>query len=172
MLALTMSFSIIGAAALSVGIHNFNVKTLSDRSRPLVYEFETLKDKFETALNYTVGGLGPGNDTIIAERFTMLAENFSKIVLTHGYFLNATLNLPISYDDWYITSDPGVTFEDDLLLWMSMDKINASLDPQDNSSYGHNGTRIDGASQIPYGKFGFAFRFDGDKDKINISHIH
>ena len=88
-LALFLCFSIIGAAALSADIQNVNVKTISGRSRSLIYEFNILKTKFEEAFNDSLSNT-PSNEEK-NEIFTALVENFSRIELNHGIFFNATL---------------------------------------------------------------------------------
>jgi hypothetical protein len=63
-----------------------------------------------------------------------------------------------------------VDFDDDLLLWMRMDDINASGDALDSSSYGNDGEAVGHANQTDAGRFGEGFVFDGKDDYISIPH--
>jgi len=59
-------------------------------------------------------------------------------------------------------------FDNDLVLWMRMDDINATGDPQDLSSYGNDGIKKNSANQTDNGYFGKAFEFDGSAGSIEI----
>ncbi|RLI95835.1 MAG: hypothetical protein DRO99_05315, partial [Candidatus Aenigmatarchaeota archaeon] len=61
-----------------------------------------------------------------------------------------------------------IDLDNDLVLWMTFDAINATGDPTDLSSYGNNGTKAGQANQTQAGKFGKGFDFDGDGDYVNM----
>ncbi|MBR9704392.1 hypothetical protein GOV12_03200 [Candidatus Pacearchaeota archaeon] len=67
-------------------------------------------------------------------------------------------------DDHYAFTD----FDRDVVLWMRMDDINASGDPQDRSSYSNNGTAEGDAVQVEDGKFEEGFSFDGIDDSLDL----
>ncbi|MFH1358367.1 MAG: LamG-like jellyroll fold domain-containing protein [archaeon] len=62
-----------------------------------------------------------------------------------------------------------IDFNNDLLLWMTMNEVNGSQDPYDNSSYSKDGDLVGNAFINDTGKFGNGSWFDGDDDMINIS---
>ena len=90
LMALTMAFSIITAAALAISINNINIKTLSERSRSLVKELDMVESKFEETLNARIINPEFSSEEAIYKTFKEVVENFSKIELTHGIFFNAT----------------------------------------------------------------------------------
>jgi hypothetical protein len=59
-------------------------------------------------------------------------------------------------------------FDDDLLLWLTMDDVNASGDPTDLSSWSNNGSISGDAVQNVSGRFGKSFLFDGTTDYIIV----
>ena len=62
-----------------------------------------------------------------------------------------------------------IDFDNDLLLWMRMDDVNASGDPVDLSSHGNNGTKKSGAViNSTNGYFGNGTYFDGVNDNIDL----
>jgi hypothetical protein len=115
-LALFLCISIISAAALSSDIENINVKTISGRSRSLIYEFNILQTKFEDALNKSLNlkGITSGETAKINKTFTEVVENFSRIELNHGIFFNATLI-------------DASTYEIDFLIFQKNTKINGTI---------------------------------------------
>ncbi len=60
-------------------------------------------------------------------------------------------------------------FDDDLLLWMRMDDVNATGDPQDLSGKNNDGVLLNGAFINTSGRFGDGAQFDGVNDRINTS---
>ena len=60
-------------------------------------------------------------------------------------------------------------FNRDLLLWMTMDNIDSSGDPQDSSTYANHGTAINDANQTTAGYFGRGFELDGSGDYMTVA---
>ncbi|MCB9358759.1 hypothetical protein H6503_02415 [Candidatus Woesearchaeota archaeon] len=125
---------------------------------------------------YAVDESGNVNET--EERFVTLADGSSPQI----DFISPTPDNGSVNDSSYVyvnvsSSDESnyysfVDFDDDLLLWMRFDDVNASGDPIDNSSYGNNGSLKGDAFINSSGKFGDAVHFDGDGDEIDVEGLN
>jgi hypothetical protein len=86
-------------------------------------------------------------------------------------YLNANIK---SYTNNTNVTETGHThyttleINNDILTWIQMEEYTGS-NVIDSSSYANNGTSKNGASQTSNGAFGYAYYFDGDIDRIDIS---
>ena len=172
LMALTMAFSIITAAALATSINNINIKTLSERSRSLVKELDMVESKFEETLNASIINPESSNEEAICKTFKEVVENFSKIELTHGIFFNANLTKPITYDYRFkVSNSSNIYFKDEVVLYMSMDNVDFLGNPLDNSTYNNDGEKKGNAQQTSNGKFGYGFSFDGVNGSVSVDSL-
>lgn len=76
--------------------------------------------------------------------------------------------IPVSINSTGASHYTFLDFDEDNILWMTMDKTNATTgNPLDNSTHGNNGTKV-GATQSATGKWGKSFYFPGAGHYINI----
>ncbi|MBU0532584.1 right-handed parallel beta-helix repeat-containing protein, partial [Candidatus Micrarchaeota archaeon] len=117
---------------------------------------------YNVTINY---GAVTINDTIAPSiNFTLPTPNNGSSQSNTDIFVNVSSS---DANDHYAFVD----FDNDLMLWMRMDDVNASGDPIDLSSYGNNGTLQGNTFINSTGKFGNASWFDGNNDKIFIDDI-
>ncbi len=138
-------------SAVPAGTYNLNI-TINDSSNNLNSTIGTVVvtapavDAFASLLSF-IGQTPTDGSTVSVDNFVVnVSSNLSG---THSTFLD---------------------FDKSLRGWWRMDDTNGSTLIYDNSSYGNNGTAVNGPVYNSSGKLGSAFSFDGSNDYISIGN--
>jgi len=136
--------------------------------------YTSLTDGNHSFTGYAVDTVGNVNTTaertvtvqtdLTAPEIDFDATTDSGTVNVDNIFVNLTTS---DASDHYAFTD----FDNDVVLWMTMDNVNGSGDPLDNSSYGNDGVAVADANQTALGYFGKGFSFDGNGDYVDVGNV-